>query len=99
MDTPSLFDPPYQGRTVQSRHASYAGAQAAQATRSANLALLAQLWGTPTTLQQMAAQTGLPLASICSLKACLDLEPCGHETVMHAGGRTTKRTLWRLRTA
>lgn len=91
--------PPFQGATVQSRHASYTGALTAQDRRSENIATLRALWRQPRTIQQVAALSGLPVASVCSLKACLrdQLEVVGLEAVSWGPDRrATKRTLWRI---
>lgn len=92
--------PPFQGKTPQSAHASYTGALAAQETRSANLATLRDLWRQPRTINAVAALSGLPVASVCSLKACMGdaLEVAGLESVSWGPERRmTKRTRWQLR--
>ena len=90
--------PPVNGTTRLSRHASYTGAVSASETRSANIVALRQLWREPRTINEIAAITGLPVSSVCSLKAALDLEAVGLEPVEWGDGRcATKRTLWRLR--
>lgn len=90
--------PPINGTTSQSRHASYTGAVHALETRSANVQALRQLWRDPHTIQDVAAITGLPISSVCSLKSCLDLIPAGFEVQdWGPSRRSTKRTLWKLR--
>ncbi len=91
---------PFQGRTPRSRHSSWTGAQSAQETRSANLVALRQLWRQPLTINDVAAITGLPVASVCSLKARLgeELTVVDFETVYWGAGRkATKRARWKLR--
>jgi hypothetical protein len=89
------------GRTAQSRHASYTGAMRAQATRSAHITALRLVWQQPLTINAVADLTGLPVSSVCSLKAALadELEAVDFETVTWGSGRTTKRTRWQLRIA
>lgn len=89
--------PPFQGTTPISRHSSFTGAQAARQTRSANLITLRALWDQPLTLQDVATLAHLPIASVCSLKAALDLEAVDWITVTWPDGRTSKRTRWQLR--
>jgi hypothetical protein len=91
---PSL--PPFQ----RGSHSSWTGAVAAQETRSANISALRQLWLEPRTINDLAAITGLPVSSVCSLKAALkdELELVDYESVAWGPGRrSTKRARWRLR--
>jgi hypothetical protein len=91
---------PFQGATRRSAHASYTGAVSASQTRSANLTALRQLWREPRTMVEMSTISGLPLSSICSLKACLanELEVVDFEDIHWGDGRkATKRTRWRIR--
>ncbi len=99
MDQPDLFSPPINGLTPKSRHASWTGAQHAAETRSANIVALRQLWREPRTMQSVAILSGLPLSSVCSLKAAIgdELEAVGFEPVEWHTGRPTKRTLWQLK--
>src|SRR5579862_7035706 len=93
--------PPIAGRSPAARHASYTGAVHAQETRSANLTALRQLWREPRTINEMAAITGLPVSSVCSLKSALEdeLEVVDFELVEWGDGRRpTKRTRWQLKT-
>lgn len=89
---------PFQGKSPQTTHASWTGAVHATEARSANLTMLRQLWRDPLTLNQVATISGLPLSSVCSLKAALEdeLEFVDHEIVQWQG-RSTKRSRWRLR--
>ena len=91
--------PPINGRTVKARHASYTGAVHALKSRSANLVALRQLWREPRTLNEISVLSGLPVSSVCSLKAALEaeLEVVDFETVEWSHGRTTKRCRWRLK--
>lgn len=90
--------PPINGLTAQSRHASYTGAVKALKTRSRNLERLRALWVDAWTINEIAAITCLPISSVCSLKAALDLEPVGFQVQTWGDGhRPTKRTVWRLR--
>lgn len=92
--------PPFQGATTQSKHASWTGALAAQERRSANLETLRALWRQPRTINAVAALSGLPVASICSLKKCLgdELEVVDLECVSWGPDRRmTRRTRWRIR--
>ena len=98
MNQPELdFTPPFQGKTISSRHASWTGAEHAKETRSRNLIVLQHLWIDPMTMQEVAELSGLPLSSVCSLKACLDLEAVGFQSVEWPGRKPTKRTTWRLK--
>ena len=93
--------PPINGTTPKSRHASYTGAVHALHARSANLVALRQLWREPRTLNEISVLSGLPVSSVCSLKAALDaeLEIVDFETVEWGEGRRpTKRCRWRLKT-
>ena len=92
--------PPIAGRTTTSRHASYTGAVHAEETRSANIVALQQLWREPRTMNEIAAITGLPMSSVCSLKSALEveLEAVDFELIEWGEGRkATKRTRWRIR--
>src|SRR5262245_37427245 len=92
--------PPFQGSTPQSAHASYTGAVHALATRSANISALRQLWREPRTINEIAAITGLPVSSVCSLKDAIkdELEIVDFETIdWGPGRRPTKRCRWRLK--
>lgn len=91
--------PPIAGATSEARHASYTGAVHACETRSANLVALRQLWKEPRTINDIAAITGLPVSSVCSLKAALarELEFVDYERVEWGDGRkATKRSRWRM---
>ena len=92
--------PPISGSTTMSRHASATGALAAWKDRSPNLRRMRELWQTPRTIQEVADLTGLPINSVCSLKAAIsnELTEVGFQTVHHSGGRATKRTLLQLTT-
>jgi hypothetical protein len=100
-ETP-LFDdvPPtyYQGRTAISRQASASGAVAARADRASKVDRVRRLWRKPYTMQQVQQITGIPLTSICSIKACLDREliAVGSDDKYWADGRVTCRTVWQL---
>ena len=91
---------PFQGSSPASTHASWTGAVSAQRAWSANLTMLRQLWREPRTLNEIAAISGLPITSVCSLKASLadELEIVDYETIVWGDGRrNTKRCRWRLR--
>lgn len=99
-----LFDHPepvpYQGRSQETRAASFSGAVVASQRRGQKLHRLLDVIREqgPLTLNEMAEFTGWPLSSICSLQAALkpQLETAGYE-VVHVGTRATKRTRWRIR--
>ena len=90
---------PYQGSTPISRSASRSGAEHVRPKYAQKIARLRELWTVPMTMQDMAAQTGWPLASICSLKACLGSELEAVDTIDQdwGQGRITRRTRWRLK--
>jgi len=93
--------PPINGRSLQSRHASYTGAVHAAETRSANITALCQLWREPRTINEIQVITGLPLSSVCSLKSAIEdeLEEVDYEVIDWGPHRKpTKRTRWRIRT-
>ena len=93
--------PPINGTTLKARHASYTGAVSALKSRSANLTALRQLWREPRTLNEISVLSGLPVSSVCSLKAALEaeLEIVDWEVVEWGEGRRpTKRCRWRLKT-
>lgn len=87
------------GTTPESRESSKTGAVAAERVRSRNLEVIRSLWKEPRTLNEVAALTGMPLASICSLKAAIveDLVWVDYQEHVLPDGRTTKRSRWRLR--
>jgi hypothetical protein len=92
--------PPINGTTPQSRHSSYTGAICASQTRSANIVALRQLWREPRTLNEISVITGLPVSSVCSLKAALasELEFVDFERITWGDGRkATKRSRWRIK--
>ena len=91
---------PFRGRSVMSRHTSYTGALHATEARSANILTLRQLWTVPRTMNEIAAISGLPLSSVCSLKSAIedDLEEIDMEVIEWGDGRRpTKRTRWRIK--
>jgi hypothetical protein len=92
--------PPFEGRTVQAKHASYTGAVHAHETRQSQIDRLRRVWVQPLTLNEAAEATGIPLASVCRRKAEMEqgLEFVEFQTVQWAG-RSTKRTRWKLRTS
>jgi hypothetical protein len=92
--------PPIAGRTAPARHSSYTGAVHAAETRSANIVALRQLWREPRTINEIAAITGLPLSSVCSLKSAIEdeLEFVDFEVIdWGPRRRSTKRARWRLK--
>lgn len=99
-----LFDQPdpsyFRGTTARTRRTSASGAKAALQGRATKIATLRRLWAHPRTLQEVAAISGYPLASICSLKKCLEselLEEVGEQEKFWPDGRVTRRTVWRLK--
>lgn len=94
---------PINGKTPQTRHASYTGACKAQAALSAKqeryVALLLQAG--PITDWEAALRLTWPLSSVNSIRnstAVRDrVEPRGFEITCWADGRTTKRTKFALR--
>jgi hypothetical protein len=100
MEQPDLFSAPINGKTPQSRHASWTGARHAEETRSANIVALRQLWHEPRTMNEIAAITGLPITSVCSLKAAIEDELVfvDYEVIeWGTGRRSTKRSRWQIR--
>lgn len=87
---------PAQGSTADSLATSRTGAEAADRVRSRNLDVLLNLWREPKTMHDVAALSGLPLSSVCSLKAALvgDLVWHSKETKAWPDGRTTQRSRW-----
>jgi hypothetical protein len=99
-----LFDQPdpvpFQGRTAISRAASFSGAvHVAERGRGNQLARIRALWTVPRTMQEIADLTGIPINSMCSLKACLgaELEAVDRIRISWPGRRDTTRTRWRLK--
>lgn len=88
----------HQGSTEESRAASASGARAGLVDRKQKVDVLRRLWRKPYTMQQIQQISGFPLASVCSIKACLDRELVVVDTVekLWADGRLTKRTVWQL---
>lgn len=95
------YTAPYRGSTPQSRSTSASGAVTALTGRSQKIEQLRALWAVPRSMQDVEALSGLPLASVCSLKACLgdELVECGEQQIRWPDGRTTRRTLWKLKSA
>ena len=92
--------PPINGRTIAARHASFTGAVHACHARGEKLVALRQLLTHhgPLTINEVAAITGWPLSSVCSLKSALpDVVPDGFEVVEWRAGKATKRTRWIIR--
>lgn len=91
--------PPFRGTTDQSKHASWTGSVHATDARTANILTLRQLWTVPRTMNEIAAMSGLPLSSVCSLKSAIEdeLEFVDHEIMEWPQGRATKRSRWRLK--
>lgn len=96
--------PPVNGTTPQSRHASWSGAVLAAETRSANIALLRQLWQEPHTMHEIADLSGLPIESVCSLKSAMASELSWVDYVRVEWGlrpdgrmKVTRRSRWQLR--
>lgn len=89
---------PFQGRTRQTRETGASGARAAMSDRTRKIDLLRRHWKTPHTLQEIASITGIPLASVCSLKGRLDdeLTCVGEIEKLWADGRVTRRSVWQL---
>lgn len=92
--------PPIAGRSVATRAASRSGAVYATTGRGTKIARLRALLASPRTLQELAALTGWPISSICSLHAALKPGLIEVGTVAHVwpDGRTTQRTRWQRRT-
>lgn len=84
------------GNSPEARDASRTGAEAAEAVRSKNMAILLDLWRVPRSLQEVSALSGLPINSVCSLHAALrkDLVFAGYRIVARPTGRDTKQTRW-----
>lgn len=94
LDAPAF----YRGSTARTRRTSASGAVAALAQRTQKIDTLRRLWTQPRTLQEMAAISGFALASVCSLKKCLERELVEVDTVqkLWADGRVTRRTQWQI---
>jgi len=88
----------YRGSTARTRRTSASGAVAALTDRKRKIDTLRRLWARPCTIQEMAQVSGLPIASVCSLKKCLERElvEVGEVEKFWADGRATKRTLWQI---
>jgi len=90
---------PFQGKTAQSRHASYTGARSAVRTwgqkQSAYLQLLAN--ADALTDQEAAGLLHWPLSSVNSIRNSLGdrVYPDGFDSQV-CGSKTTRRTRWRL---
>jgi len=98
-----LFDEPqvpYQGASATTRAASASGAVYALEGRGAKLAHLKALYATPHTMQDIAAITGWPISSVCSLTDALKrrgaLREAGTVRQTWPDGRTTTRTQWQV---
>ena len=97
-----LFDLPdptyFRGSAPLAVAASYSGAVAALVGRGAKLAHVRSWWTVARTMQDVAALTGYPLASVCSLKKCLgaDLQAAGWVYHTLPDGRQTRRVLWKV---
>lgn len=97
-----LFDMPdksfYRGSTARTRRTSASGAVAALTDRKRKIDTLRRLWKQPRTIQEMAQVSGFPIASVCSLKKCLERElvEVGEVERLWESGRATKRTLWQI---
>lgn len=92
--------PPINGSTPMARHASYTGAVHALESRTANILTLRQLWREPLTINEVSTISGLPVSSVCSLKAAIadELEAVDFHIVHWGDGhRDTKRTRWRIK--
>ncbi len=88
------------GVTPESRESSRTGAVAAEAVRGRHLATLRRLWREPRTLNEIADLSGLPITSVCSLKASMEADLEWHSYEHIAGTATrkaTKRSRWKLR--
>ena len=94
-----LYQPPVSGLTVESGASSQSGAEAAAQVRHKHTATVLALWAEPRTLNEIAALAGLPLASVCSIKASIEnsLTWDSYVVVTRPDGRTTKRSRWRTR--
>ena len=99
IDTPAPAIP-FRGKTPATRHASWTGARQAVHTWAQKQSAYLQLLGAGGALtdNEAAALLRWPLSSVCSVRNAVIAEVTtdGFETVTWDGGRTTKRTRWRL---
>jgi len=88
----------YRGSTARTRRTSASGAIAAQQDRAKKIDAVRRVWAQPRTIQDVAAITGFAIASICSIKKCLEgeLVEVGEVEKLWADGRVTRRTQWQL---
>lgn len=93
--------PPVNGTSPESRHASWTGARVAVHTWGQKQSEYLQLLnaGGSMTDNEVAALVKWPLSSVCSIRNSLmaRVETDGFETATWDGGRTTRRTRWRLK--
>jgi len=89
---------PFHGRTERTRTASQSGARAALSDRAQKVDIVRRAWRKPYTMQEVSSFTGIPLTSICSIKACLDpeLSEVGSQEKLWQSGRVTLRTVYQL---
>lgn len=92
------FDAPHQGRTLQSRHASWTGAREAQRTRGEKVQTYAQILRNhgPMTDQDVAALTKWPLSSVNSIRDSFGEQITAQGLEPSPFGRA-KRTKWGFR--
>lgn len=96
LEQPAL---PFTGRTLHSRHAGYTGAIVARQTRGVKTQLYLQwlrLHG-PATDHDARDATGLPLATVNSIRNTLMTAGLVVPAGITAGVCRAKRTLWRVR--
>lgn len=106
MTQPNLWDAPVASQAVtvspnaiQARRSGLRRARSLTGQCARYLAALA-VHG-PATDQRMAEVLDLPLATICGRRNDVidQVEACGRERVTFATGRSTSRTVWRVREA
>lgn len=88
----------YRGSTARSKATSASGAVAALTDRRRKIDAVRRVWVQPRTIQEVASITGFAVASICSIKKCIDgeLVEVGEVEKFWADGRVTRRTQWQL---
>jgi hypothetical protein len=90
---------PFSGRTPHSRHASYTGAVVAMRSRGVKTQMYLQ-WlrrNGPATDHQAHDATGLPLATVNSIRNGLVTAGLVISAGVTAGVEGARRTLWRVR--
>lgn len=92
---------PFSGETKVAAHSSHTGAVHATKARGEKVEALRQLLRNhgPLTFNEIAAITGWPISSVCSLKSAIkhEVQEDGFDEQRWGDGTTTRRTRWRLK--